>query len=263
MEVNVAEERTAEQIVADCVRYWQQTNVPRSAITEMGAELATHLNEAAAAGKPPRAVVGPDLAAFAEEWAAVQRGPANRAVGTAAWRVPARHKPGLIDWGLLAAVVATVLLIALFADKEQAVDVEAWRWIWVVTALVLMVAEMLTAGFFMLPFGIGAGAAAVLAWLDVGLGLQWTAFIIVSGLSLVGLQRFVRHEDEDQPLVGSNRYYNQRAMVLEDIDPATGTGRVRVATEEWRAMARDEHILAGTRVRVIDIDGTRLVVEPE
>jgi membrane protein implicated in regulation of membrane protease activity len=263
MEVNVAEQRTAEQIVAACVRYWEQTNVPRSAITEMGAELATHLNEAKAAGKPPRVVVGSDLAAFAEEWAAVQRGPANRAVGTAAWKTPPRHRAGPIEWGLLAAIVATVVLIGLFADKEQAVDVETWRWIWVVTALVLMVAEMLTAGFFMLPFGIGAGAAAVLAWLDVGLGLQWTAFIIVSALSLVGLQRFVRHEDEDQPLVGSNRYYNQQAMVLEDIDPATGSGRVRVATEEWRATARAGLIHAGTRVRVVDIDGTRLVVEEE
>jgi membrane protein implicated in regulation of membrane protease activity len=36
-----------------------------------------------------------------------------------------------------------------------------------------------------------------------------------------------------------------------------------VATEEWRATARTGPIPAGTRVRVIDIDGTRLVVEPE
>lgn len=263
MEVNVAEERTAEQIVADCVRYWEQTNVPRSAISEMRTELTTHLFDATAAGKSPDVVVGPNLASFAEEWAAVHRGPANRALGTAEWMVPARHRPGLIEWGLLAAIAATVILIALFADKEQNVDIEAWRWIWVITALVLMVAEMLTAGFFLLPFGIGAGAAAVLAWLDVPLELQWTAFLIVSVLSLVGVQRFVRNEDEDQPLVGANRYLNQAAVVLESIDATTAEGRVRVATEEWRATTRTGPIPAGTRVRVIDIDGTRLVVEPE
>lgn len=262
MEVNVAD-RTAEEIVARCVTYWEQTHVPRTAIQEMAAELTAHLLDASAAGKSAGVVVGTDLAGFAEAWAAEYRGPANRAVGVAAWKAPARHRPGLTDWAILAAIVFTVIVIAVLAPKEESMDLETWRWIWVIAALVLMVAEMLTAGFFMLPFGVGAAAAAVLAWLDVSLGLQWTTFIIVSVLALIGLQRFVKHEDEDQPLVGSNRYYNQPALVLETIDPATAAGRVRVGTEEWRATARSGSIEAGARVRVVDIDGTRLVVEAE
>ena len=66
-----------------------------------------------------------------------------------------------------------------------------WFWAWVILAVVLSVAEIFTAGFFMLPFGIGAACAAILELFWPGsIGAQWIAFIGVSSLLLVGMRRF-------------------------------------------------------------------------
>jgi membrane protein implicated in regulation of membrane protease activity len=41
------------------------------------------------------------------------------------------------------------------------------------------------------------------------------------------------------------------------------TGAVKMGTEDWRATTdRDDEIAAGTVVRVVEVRGTRLVVEP-
>ena len=150
-------------------------------------------------------------------------------------------------------------------SEGMPMDNETWRWIWVGTAMFLGFAEIFTAGFFMLPFAIGAVVAAVLAFMDVAPAIQLTAFIVVSVLGLILLQKFVRHEDDDPPNVGANRFVGQRAVVIEALDRVTGLGRVRMDTEEWRAMPADgipDPISEGTAVRIVDVRGTRLVVEP-
>jgi membrane protein implicated in regulation of membrane protease activity len=141
------------------------------------------------------------------------------------------------------------------------VDNETWRWVWTGLAVFLSVAEIFTAGFFLLPFGIGAAAAALLAWLGIGLVLQWLTFIVISIVALVGLQRFIRKQDRDQLQdIGANRYLRRQAVVLETVDPIQGTGRVRVESEEWRAVTEGETIPAGVQVIVTGVRGSRLVV---
>jgi membrane protein implicated in regulation of membrane protease activity len=76
------------------------------------------------------------------------------------------------------------------------------------------------------------------------------------------LRRFVRIGDQNQPNVGSNRFVGQRARVIEAIDRDAGVGRVRMETETWRATTDGAPIEEGTEVKVLDVRGTRLVVEP-
>ena len=143
------------------------------------------------------------------------------------------------------------------------IDSEAWRWFWTVLAGVLMVGEIFTAGFFLLPFGIGAAAAAVLAWLGVNAAVQWVVFLAVSVAALLAVRPIIRKQDEGEPdAVGANRYLRKRGIVLEDIDMRTATGMVRVDTEEWRAISEGESIPAGTEIVVSGITGSRLVVRP-
>ena len=86
-------------------------------------------------------------------------------------------------------------------------DNEIWRWLWTFLAIVLGVGELFTAGFFLLPFSIGAGAAAVLAWLGANLLAQWLVFFGVTVASLAYLRRFIGRQDEgEQPRVGANRW---------------------------------------------------------
>ncbi len=139
---------------------------------------------------------------------------------------------------------------------------EAWQMFWVIGAAVLAVAEMATAGFFMLPFAVGAAGAAVAAFLDVPEGIQLGIFLVVSAISLIVLRSFVRRGDQKQHNVGANRFLGQQARVLEAIDPESSTGRVRMDTEMWRATSDAGTIPEGTPVRVVGVRGTRLVVEP-
>lgn len=141
-------------------------------------------------------------------------------------------------------------------------DTETWRWIWIGAALFLGLAEIVTAGFFMLPFAVGAIVAAVLAFAEVTPAIQLIVFIATSLVSLIVLQRFVRQGDKVQHPVGANRFANRTAVVLDPIDRTAGTGRVRMDSEEWRATTDGDDIAVGAEVRIIEVRGTRLVVEP-
>ncbi len=141
-------------------------------------------------------------------------------------------------------------------------DTETWRWIWIGAALFLGMAEIVTAGFFMLPFAVGAVIAAALAFMDVAPAIQLIVFIATSLVALILLQRFVRHGDEKQAPVGANRFVDRTAVVLDAIKRTAGTGRVRMDSEEWRATTDGDDIAVGAEVRIIEVRGTRLVVEP-
>ncbi|RZV46122.1 MAG: NfeD family protein [Acidimicrobiia bacterium] len=137
------------------------------------------------------------------------------------------------------------------------IDTEAWRWFWTVLAAILVVGEIFSPGFFLLPFGIGAAAAAVLAWANVK-----AVFLIVSIAALLSLRPLIRKQDEgEKDAVGANRYLRKRGIVLEEIDMRAGTGMVRIDTEEWRAVTEGESIPIDTEVIVSGITGSRLVVK--
>jgi len=67
-----------------------------------------------------------------------------------------------------------------------------WFWVWVGLAVILSLAEVMTGGLLTLPFGIGAAAAALLELLGTDVAWQWLAFVGVSSVVLVILQRFAR-----------------------------------------------------------------------
>jgi membrane protein implicated in regulation of membrane protease activity len=262
MEVNMADRTGIYRIVADCERYWRETKVPRSRAKEMAAELQSHLLMAEAEGKTPEAVVGSDLAAFAEEWASEYRGPASPDAWRAANRRAITKKEIKRAYGWLAGVAVLVVLLAIFGPKEDSVDVEMWRWIWIGVAIVLGIGELLTAGLFMLPFAIGAVAAGVLAFFNVPVWLQIVVFLGTSVAALFGMRRFARDEQPLHP-VGAKRFVGAAALVTEPIDRVAGTGRVRMQTEIWRATTDlDMQIEPGTEVKVLEVRGARLVVEP-
>jgi membrane protein implicated in regulation of membrane protease activity len=145
-------------------------------------------------------------------------------------------------------------------------DVESWRWIWLIAAVVFAVGEIALAGtFFLAPFAIGAAVAALLAFLDIGLGAQWIAFVAISAASLAALRPLARRLDAGGTLtgVGAHRQVGQHARVVEAIDPAADVGFVMLGAERWRAeSATGSPIADGTIVTVTEVRGTRVIVAP-
>ncbi|MGE3619696.1 MAG: NfeD family protein [Acidimicrobiia bacterium] len=142
---------------------------------------------------------------------------------------------------------------------------EDWRWIWLVFTIVFAIGEMATPGsFFLAPFALGALVAAVLAFAGVAVGIEWLAFVLVSAATLVALRPLARRLDRDDSSdgVGARRLIGREGLVLEAIpEGAHELGLVRIDREEWRAESTDgTPVTAGTRVRVADVQGTRVVV---
>ena len=248
-------------VVADVERYWLEAGLGKDDVADMKAELETHLDEAASDGRSIEDVVG-DRADFAESWAREQRG---RPV--AAWEdvqsgKTKRDRDSRRDLIFYSAGTAAVFAAAILAGQGGSdVDNEVWRWVWTIFAIVMGIGEIFTAGFFLLPFAIGAVVAAILAWLNVVVIAQWLVFFGVSLFALAYLQRFIGRQDEgEQPRVGANRWVGSEGIVLEAIDPNTGAGMVRILNEEWRAAAL-QPIAAGSKIIVTAVDGARLRVE--
>lgn len=143
---------------------------------------------------------------------------------------------------------------------------ETWRWIWLITMVTFGLGEIAVAGsFFLAPFAIGAGVAAILAFSGVGLAGEWIAFLGVSVAAFAGLRPVVRKLDSEGPTlgVGAHRQLGQRAKVLDPIIGEHSPGVVLLDGEHWRAESETgRSIAAGTTVVVTKVRGTRLVVAP-
>ncbi|MFZ1754165.1 MAG: NfeD family protein [Caldilineaceae bacterium] len=135
-------------------------------------------------------------------------------------------------------------------------------WGWIVLALIFFAAEIFTAGFVLLCFGVGALAAAGVAYFGLGLGWQLIAFIVASIAAVLLSRPFAERVTSTGPQqVAVDRVLGKRAVVLKAIDPIANTGMVRVDTEEWRAESVDHGSIAkDSVVEVMGVDGVRLQV---
>ncbi|MEA2003121.1 MAG: NfeD family protein [Actinomycetota bacterium] len=136
--------------------------------------------------------------------------------------------------------------------------------IWLVLAALSGVGEILSGTLFLLPIVAGAIVAAVLAAFGVETVWVLVVFVVMSVSSLVWVRRLAVLSDTGSPLagVGASRYADAIGLVTADIN-ASRSGRVRVETESWRALSTvDEPIAAGAQVRVIEVRGNSLIVEP-
>jgi membrane protein implicated in regulation of membrane protease activity len=64
-------------------------------------------------------------------------------------------------------------------------------WAWTAIAFLLALGEAVTGGLLVMPWAIGAAAAAVLEALHVSTGWQWIAFVVVSSVLFVLAQRLI------------------------------------------------------------------------
>jgi membrane protein implicated in regulation of membrane protease activity len=254
---------TTNQVVEKCQSYWLGSGVTADTAQEMATELRSHLDEATSAGKSVEAVTGVDLEAFAEAWAEASRDPRPpRPPTPPSLPVESETKSTIGLWAGLGAIVLLVVTVALLAPHDETVNQSAWVTMWLIAAGVLAIGEMVTAGFFLLPFAAGAAVAGVLALLSIAVAIQIVTFVLVSVLSLWLLQRFAKKDIHGELLpVGAARYVGASAIVLQPVRKFDD-GMVRMGTQEWRATTdRDEEIPAGAEVRVIEVRGARLVIE--
>lgn len=138
--------------------------------------------------------------------------------------------------------------------------------IFVVLAVALSAAEIIAPGLVLLPFGIGAGIAAVAGFLGAPPLLQAIIFLVASAAVYAGLRPLSARLNRDEPDaegIGANRLIGATGTVLERIEGGD-VGLVRIDREEWRAEAASGHALVpGMGIRVVEVRGTRVLVTAE
>jgi membrane protein implicated in regulation of membrane protease activity len=135
-------------------------------------------------------------------------------------------------------------------------------WLWALAGLVLIGAELLMPGVFLLWLGIAALAtAAVAAALPIALELQLALFALTALLACIAGWLVYRRS-------GRGRFHptvnDPRARMVGSIGRVTeairnGQGKVRIGDSDWLAEGPD--LAAGAAVRVKSLSGTAVKVE--
>ncbi|KAF1017609.1 MAG: Inner membrane protein YbbJ [Stenotrophomonas maltophilia] len=134
---------------------------------------------------------------------------------------------------------------------------------WGALALLLFAAEALAPGAFMLWIGIGAAAvfALVAVFGDIPVLWQVVAFVVLSVVSIQCYRRWgrPRARPSDAPLLNRRTAQLVGRVVPLQQGIVAGQGRVSIDDALWQVTGPD--LPAATRVRVVAVQGSVLVVE--
>jgi membrane protein implicated in regulation of membrane protease activity len=141
---------------------------------------------------------------------------------------------------------------------------EAWL-VWLIAGIAAAVGEILTTGFFLAPFAMGAFGALVVALAGGGGVLQGAVFAALTLASFALVRPVARRHlyQPPQTRTGTAALIGRSAMVLETVDNDQASGQVRIDGEVWTARAYDEDriIEPGTKVQVVEIRGATALVD--
>jgi len=135
-------------------------------------------------------------------------------------------------------------------------------WLWAVGGLLLLIAEAVAPGFFLIFIGVAAIATGLFTLLfGLSVAPQLALFVVYAALAVLAGKRWYAQPnpgDADHRLNDpGNRLIGNVVLVVADVDEHGG--RVRVGDSEWSA--RGGPAPAGERVRIVGIDGNCLRVE--
>lgn len=136
---------------------------------------------------------------------------------------------------------------------------------WLVLAVALTIIEVIVPGLISIFFAFGALAAMVATALHAPFWLQLVWFFVLSIASLALMRPFVRkYVNSKVTATNANSAIGREALVKETIDNLHATGAVSLDGRIWTARTEADApvIDAGKIVRVLRIEGVKLIVEP-
>ena len=136
-------------------------------------------------------------------------------------------------------------------------------WHWWILAGILLILELTSPVFFFLWLGFSAAAVGflLLVFPAIPVEAQLVLFGILSVVAVLAWRKYreVHPPVSDQPLLNQRgQQYAGRIFTL-DQPIINGVGKVEVDDSTWRVKGPD--LTAGTRVRVVGVDGVIFVVE--
>lgn len=137
------------------------------------------------------------------------------------------------------------------------------NWIfWLVLVIVLSFIEIATVSLVSIWFVASGIVAMILSFFIEDTAIITTVFILL-GIFLLVLSRPIVNKlrSKDNEKTNLERIIGESAIVTEDIKK-NEVGEVKVDGKRWSAISK-EKCLKGDRVKILKIDGVKLIVEKE
>ena len=138
-------------------------------------------------------------------------------------------------------------------------------YIWLIAAGVFFVSEIATEGFLICWLGVGALLAMLTSFICNNIFIQTLVFVVSSVLLILLTKPLVNKymKNSKTVITNSNALIDKTGIVTIAIDSLEATGQVKVNGEIWSAKSEENTIIEkDTKVKILKIDGVKLVVAP-
>ena len=137
--------------------------------------------------------------------------------------------------------------------------------IWFIAAAVLLLAELLVPTFFILPFAIGSFFAGISSLFTESQNIQLSTFVVFSLFGVyLSVKVFGPRNKEMKTITsfteGANKYIGMTFVTTEELDMYEPTLQ-HVYGDDWQVVSLDQRIPPGSKVKVINVNGTKLEVQ--
>lgn len=136
-----------------------------------------------------------------------------------------------------------------------------WQ-IWLIIAGVFFIAEIITVGFLVFWFGVGALIAMITSIFTSNIIIQTSVFVISSAILLFATKPFVKKFLDVKP-TNTNAFsiIGKKALVIKEINSVHSTGQIKLNGEVWSAEAENNEIIPeGAEVEILYINGVKAIV---
>lgn len=136
---------------------------------------------------------------------------------------------------------------------------------WLIAAGIFFIIEIFTTGFLIFWLGLASIIAMIVSFFTANIYIQTIVFVVFSTIFMVFtrpiLNKFFKIKDEKSTPTNVYGIIGKKGIVMQDINNIDYTGTVKVSGELWSAISSTD-LPKGTHIKVTEIDGVKVKVEP-
>lgn len=136
-----------------------------------------------------------------------------------------------------------------------------WQ-VWLIIAGLFFVAEIITVGFLVFWFGVGALIAMIVSFFTSNIIIQTAVFILSSSILLFATKPFVKKFVDVKPTkTNAFSIIGKKALVIKEIN-SHSVGQIKINGEVWSAESENDEIIPkDSEIEILQIKGVKVIVK--
>ena len=138
-----------------------------------------------------------------------------------------------------------------------------WQY-WLIAAGIFFVGEICTVGFLLFWFGIASLITMIASFITSNIIIQMAIFVISSTILILGTKPLINKFLSNKTIkTNYSSIIGKDCIVTEKIDNLNNKGQVKINGETWTARSETNLVIdLGSKVKIIKIEGVKVIVEP-